>query len=63
MTVQPVDNEMNRQTTGVARPGQRAPVRGSAKVVVESIDESNEKKDFCKGEVSELSNTYPVSDF
>ena len=62
MTVQTVDKEMDRQTTGVAR-SQRAPVRGSAKVVVESIDESIEKKDFCKGEVSELSNTYPVSDF
>lgn len=39
---------------------ERAPVRGIAKIVVESIFDSDETNEFCKGEISELLNTYPV---
>ena len=39
---------------------ERDPVRGTARVVVESIDITEGNKDFAKAEISELSNTYPV---
>ena len=38
----------------------RSPVSGSARVVVEAIDDSADPSEYCRGEISELCNTYPV---
>ena len=41
--------------------GERDPVRGYARVVVECIEKTEDTTDFDKAEISEMCNTYPVN--